>query len=59
MDIMEINNEGFATDLVTLAIMCASKGSDSCNITIDTSKGKVKCYIKFWSEAEENVQNNY
>lgn len=54
MDIMEINNEGFASDLLTLAIMCASNGSDSCDITIDTSKGKVKCHIKFWSEATED-----
>lgn len=54
MQITEINDKDLASGLCALAIMCASEGADSCDITIDTTKGKIKCHIKFWSEAEEN-----
>ena len=36
-----INNKELATDLLTLAAMCANEGTDNCDITLTTSKGKI------------------
>lgn len=49
---MSINNKELATDLITLAVMCASEGTDNCDITLITSKGKINCHIEF-SEVED------
>ena len=49
---MTIDNKELATDLIALAVMCASEGTDNCDITLTTSKGKIKCHIEF-SEAED------
>lgn len=49
---MTIKNKELATDLITLAIMCASEGTDNCDITLTTSKGKINCHIEF-SEVED------
>lgn len=51
---MTINNKELANDLLTLAIMCASEGSDNCDITITTSKGKINCHIEFLEAEDEN-----
>ena len=42
-----INNKELATDLLTLAVMCANEGTDCCDITLTTSKGKINCHIEF------------
>lgn len=44
---MSIDNKELATDLITLAVMCASEGTDNCDITLTTSKGKINCHIEF------------
>lgn len=49
---MMINNKELATDLLTLAVMCANEGTDNCDITLTTSKGKITCHIEF-SEVED------
>ena len=49
---MTINNKELATDLITLAVMCASEGTDNCDITLTTTKGKINCHIEF-SEVED------
>ena len=48
---MTINNKELATNLITLAVMCANEGSDNCDITLTTTKGKINCHIEF-----ENVE---
>ena len=48
-----IDNKELATYLVTLAIMCTSKGTDNCDIILTTSKGKINCHIEF-SEVEND-----
>lgn len=58
---MTIDNKELATDLFTLAIMCASEGSDECDITINATKGRINCHIKFdFSEviANDSTINN-
>lgn len=49
---MTINNKELATDLITLAVMCAHEGTDNCDITLTTTKGKINCHIEF-SEVED------
>lgn len=49
---VKINNKKFASYLLALAVMCGEKGTDNCDITITTSKGKINCHIEF-SEVEE------
>jgi hypothetical protein len=49
---MTIDNKELATDLIALAFMCASEGTDNCDITLTTSKGKISCHIEF-SEVED------
>ena len=49
---IKINNKKFASYLLALAVMCGEEGTDNCDITITTSKGKINCHIEF-SEAEE------
>ena len=44
---MTINNKELATDLITLAVMCAHEGTDNCDITLATNKGKINCHIEF------------
>lgn len=44
---MTIDNKELATDLITLAVMCASEGTDNCDITLTTSKGNINCHIEF------------
>lgn len=53
---MTINNKELATDLLTLAVMCASEGTDNCDIMLTTSKGKINCHIEF--EGVEDGNNN-
>ena len=48
-----INNKELATDLLTLATMCANEGTDNCDITLTTSKGEINCHIDF-SEVEND-----
>ena len=48
---MSIDNKELATGLIALAIMCANEGTDNCELTLTTSKGKINCHIEF-SEAE-------
>lgn len=49
---MSIKNKELATDLITLAIICASEGTDNCDIALTTTKGNINCHIEF-SDAEE------
>ena len=42
-----INNKELATDLITLAVMCANEGTDNCDIILTTTKGKINCHIEF------------
>ena len=49
-----INNKELATDLLTLATMCANEGTDNCDITLTTSGGKINCHIEF-SEVENDI----
>ena len=51
-----INNKELATGLITLAVMCANEGTDSCDITLTTSKGKINCHIEF--EGVEDGNDN-
>lgn len=44
---MTINNKELASDLLALAVMCANEGTDNCDITLTTSKGKINCHIEF------------
>lgn len=44
---MLIDNKELATDLITLAIMCAREGTDNCDITLTTTKGKINVHIEF------------
>ena len=46
-------NKVLATDLLTLATMCANEGTDTCDITLTTSRGKIKCHIEF-SDVEDS-----
>lgn len=48
-----INNEELATNLLTLAIMCAGMGSDNCDITLTTNRGNIKCHIEFSDYRED------
>ena len=48
---MSIDNKELATGLIALAIMCANEGTDNCELTLTTSKGKINCHIEF-SEGE-------
>ena len=50
-----IKNKVLATDLLTLATMCANEGTDTCDITLTTSRGKINCHIEF-SEVVEDSQ---
>ena len=50
--VMTIDNKELASDLITLAVMCASEGTDNCDITLTTTKGKINCHIEF-SEVED------
>ena len=47
-----INNKELAVDLLALATMCANEGTDNCDITLTTTKGKINCHIEF-SEVED------
>lgn len=49
---MTIANKELAVNLLTLAVMCSNEGTDNCDITLTTSKGKINCHIEF-SEAED------
>jgi predicted secreted protein len=42
-----INNPDLANELAALAVLCAKNNTDSCEIIIDTNKGKFKCNILF------------
>lgn len=53
-----INNKELATDLLTLATMCASEGTDNCDITLTTTKGKINCHIEFSGVEDENNDTN-
>lgn len=54
---MTINNKELATDLITLAVMCANEGTDNCDITLTTTKGKINCHIEFeFSEVNEEQE---
>lgn len=44
---MTIDNKELATHLLVLAIMCGSEGTDNCDITLTTIKGKINCHIEF------------
>ena len=52
---MSIDNKELATDLITLAIMCANEGTDNCDITLTTNKGKINCHIEFERLEDGNV----
>lgn len=52
---MSINNKELATDLLTLAVMCANEGTDNCDITLTTTKGKINCHIEFSEVEDGNV----
>lgn len=49
---MEINDKELASGLTALAIMCASEGTDGCDITITTTKGSINCHIEFSVEGD-------
>ena len=51
---MTIDNKELATDLITLAVMCANEETDNCDITLTTTKGKINCHIEF-SEVEDGT----
>ena len=42
-----IDNKELSLNLATLAVMCAVKGTDNCDIEINTNKGKFNCHIEF------------
>lgn len=44
---MTINNKELVTDLLALAVMCASEGTDNCDISLTTPKRKLNCHIEF------------
>lgn len=50
-----INNKELATDILALAVMCANEGSDNCDITLTTSKGKIRCHIEFEGVEDEKA----
>lgn len=50
---MTIDNKELATDLLTLAIMCGREGTDNCDITLTTIKGKINCHIEFSEVLED------
>lgn len=54
---MIINNQEFASNLIALAIMCANEGTDNCDITLTTTKGKINCHIEFKGVEDENVMD--
>lgn len=54
---MTINNKELATYLLSLAVMCASEGTDNCDIILPTSKGKINCHIEF-EEVEDGNDDN-
>lgn len=54
---MTINNKELATDLLTLAVMCVNEGTDNCDITLTTNKGKINCHIEF-SEVKDGINDN-
>lgn len=54
---MTIDNKELATDLITLAVMCANEGTDNCDITLTTSKGKINCHIEFTGVEDGNDDN--
>lgn len=51
---MTINNIDLVTHLCALALMCAEKGTDNCDLIITTSKGKLNCHIEFEEVEDEN-----
>lgn len=56
---MAINSKELASDLIALAVMCANEGTDNCDITLTTSKGKINCHIEFKGvEMEMLIEEN-
>lgn len=55
---MTINNKELASDLITLAVMCAHEGTDNCDITLTTNKGKINCHIEFSEVLEDGNNDN-
>ena len=54
---MTINNKELATDLITLAVMCSNEGTDNCDITLTTTKGKINCHIEFSKVIEDGNED--
>ena len=52
---MRMTIKELATDLLTLAVMCANEGTDNCDITLTTTKGKINCQIEFKGVEDGNV----
>ena len=50
-----IDNKELATDLIALAVMCASEETDNCDITLTTTKGNINCHIEFTGVEDGNV----
>ena len=44
---MTIKNKELASNLMALAIICSDNGTDNCDPTLTTSKGKLICHIEF------------
>jgi len=53
---MSMNNKELASDLLALAVMYANEGTNTCDIALTTSKGKINCHIEF--EGVEDGENN-
>lgn len=50
---MTIKNEELAANLLTIAILCAHEETDSCDITLTTSIGKINCHMEFSEVVDE------
>ena len=44
---MTIINDEFSANLLALATMCAKEETDTCDVVVTTSRGKVNCHIEF------------
>lgn len=48
-----IANQDFASRMYALAVTCAEAGTDSCDVTVNTTEGgKLYCHIEFSTKRE-------
>ncbi|MBR6646963.1 MAG: hypothetical protein IKL09_05540 [Clostridia bacterium] len=54
---MTISNKEFASSLFALALMCANEDTDNCDLTLESSKGKLICHIEFTGVPADEADN--